>query len=1135
MKLKRAASFLLAVITVLSAFCALFVYGAADGNTEGNLDFTDPDGLFNISLTPSELLCLMIGGEITDEEADYLDRYFEHSVSLTKPYDPKGITVSQDGETITITAKEYEYTASNGRTVRWIPQKAVMGESSADFSAGQPYRATLSGGLSDEISVEYSCLLTIDAQTANKLLNFAYTEALSASTLDGAEEYAQALLVWRAYIEASEKYRDDLTEYEHYLQSKAEYEAQKAKYDEYLVKLDSYNKALAEYEKYCADHQKYLSEKEAYEKAYLESAEADKKRLEYLNNLNKIRSAMTAMESIYVTPSSERTRALYLALQNPELIVMFEKYKSTLTTVYEVAESDITSLRAISDELTALLNGYNDARLASEETAFRFYCEHYAEISQKFNYLYDRMMRILTKPRLFNHICAKVELEYGTGELGQYKKWRIKNVLAHIYLICLALDDTRTADGTWSFYNDSGQMHPYFFADILDQNIIITDTNASNPIGLSWLEEPQRVTLPAIPKEPSPVSEPLSPAEVKKPVEPAAVERPTEPQKATEPTVPSAEVLSAVRRTAGLVALLEKGGISKRTELDSPAEIRVTHTITRSAPTNEPQLLLLGADGEYLGALSAQNGAYTLELTPYKAADAQYTYEFSAWSATPHTITPLPERISEDTCAYAVYEKTLRTYTVTASVNGVITQTECAYGTLPSLPENTDKGPTNDTVYAFAGWEPEPAPVTENAYYIAQYVETERLYEIRWQSLDGEAIRYSEYGKTPTPPTVRMLFYENCKRYDFLGWDRSVLPATDNAVYTARYRETVMADADSPLALTASGDGYTLVCGGDTCSVSELIRLAATEGKSVSLSFGTLTAKLDSTAVKSLYMKNTANASLIADTNGGLGITFTNPSNEVVKPDGELRITLKLEELGGTVSVKGLLDNGLNMSVLCESEKASVSFIAQANAIYTATRRYTLTLEASEGGAVLSSRSQYIAGESVSVTVYPESERYVSSIILMNNASGEETALQSLSGFTMPDFDATLKISFAQKEYTVKFIANGQVISEARYLLGDAVQIPQAPADYVADGFKYTFIGWSSPIGAVTGDVEYTARYYAIPLDELPVDDGSAWAMGIVLVEIGIPVAIVFILLTAIAVILIVNRKKLIKRKKRGK
>lgn len=1143
MILKRTSAFLLAILTLLLTVCAATaVYG--DDNTvsvsSASLDHSDPEGAFGISLSPSELLSLLIGGELSAAEAEYLDRYSEFTVSCSTPWDPTSIEVVKNGDKLSVKAESYSYTAENGTVVTWTPKKATAGETEKDFSVNDSsYTCEIDASDAETVDVLYSCTISLDADVAETILNFAYNQALSAKSLKGADGYVKALSDWRNYVNAMEKYRDDLAAYEKYEKDLADYTDQKKKYDAYVKEYDAYVKKLADYEKYIADYNAYLAAKTEYERKYLESTESNKKYVEYLNNLNKIRACMHTMESVYTRPTSNKTGTLHRALQNPDLIVMFEKYKSLLAG-YGVKESQITELRRVSDELAVLLDEYAEAREVSEAAAFAYYREHYTQICEKFNFVYDGMSGIMTKRNIFLHICAKIELEYGTGEMGVYKKWRIKNVLAHVYLICLSLDDKRTAEGTWDFYSDSGDKHTYYFSDILDQNLILPDTNSADPSSLTWIDEPVRIPLPTVPVPPKPVAEPIAPAAVQRPTEPTAVQKPTEPPKVDEPIAPSVEDFSTIRKTAAIVEELNANRLVERQVSDDNRKIELTHTLTRSVPTAEPKVSLYGHDGRYLKSIQTQNGEYSEPAAWEQESDEVYSYEFQGWSQSPYgVIAPLASTDS-DICLWAIYEKTLREYTVT--VNGVEMTEKVAYGELPPLPEDPKKESSNTTDYTFAGWSPEPFAVTGDVEYTAQYVESERLYEVVFDTADGEIIRKLPYEETPTAPVIRNVYYEGLTRYEFSGWDTPIRAVTENARYTAQYTSTVLVSGEGEMILEDSFDSYIIKSGGAPCNVTKLLELAKNEEKNVKFVFGSMTATIDSKAAKSLLKGGAANAALVTDTAGGMGIDFSSDNGSSVPiREGELRISLGVGEgQKGVASIYEYYANGTHRTVASSEANGEVSFIASPNATYRISRIFSLTQSATAGGKVLLESQLYEAGAYVGAFLYPDTEYYVSSIKLINNETGAETVLENVYGLTMPAYDATLSVEFAQKKYTVTFIARGSAISSEQYLLGETVNVPQAPSDYEENGYRYTFIGWTRPIAAVTSDAEYTAKYFAVPISQSNkksnvADDGSAWATGKVIFQQIIPLLVLLVVIvvggTVITVLLVKGRKKKKKNK----
>ena len=110
--------------------------------------------------------------------------------------------------------------------------------------------------------------------------------------------------------------------------------------------------------------------------------------------------------------------------------------------------------------------------------------------------------------------------------------------------------------------------------------------------------------------------------------------------------------------------------------------------------------------------------------TPAKEADAQYTYTFKGWNPeiTADTV------VIGDMTYTAVYETTVKTYTVTwvdDSGNVLETDTDVAYGTMPSYDGETPTKADDDSyTYTFSGWTPEVSSVTGNVTYQATFTAT---------------------------------------------------------------------------------------------------------------------------------------------------------------------------------------------------------------------------------------------------------------------------------------------------------------------------------------------------------------------------------------------------------------------------
>jgi len=1141
-------SLMLAVVMLVSA---IPISALASPDDSDALAYGRADSSHVVTVTPSELLSLLLGETLTAAEGDYLDRYCDRILEYYDRIPAGNVTQYSRDDRLTVTAEVFSYTAENGETVSWIPKEVVYAGRAGVVmteNADGDYEAEIEGvsaATGNRIGVVYACALSIPATVINGLANFAYDDAMSArdllTTAEYMAQYAAAQQAYEAYLRAMDEYSDAQARYDQYLSERAEYLAEKQKYEAYLTKKTAYDQQLAVYEQYTRDLAAYETAKAEYERVYREKLAGYESYVAYLSNLNRIRASTYAMESLFDPPSSHKTGTLYNALQNAELVAMFEEHRDALVSL-GVSGDTLTHLRTTSDELNAMLQAYAAAREQSEEAAFLYYKENYHRISYLFNYLYDSMREVV-KGSIFNYICSAIEIQYKDDrEMATYKKWRIKNVLAHIYLICQTLDDTDTGDGTFQFYADNGAKQTYYFSDLLDQNLILTDNNCACPDAILWMPAVEPVTLPEPPTKPAAVSSPVPPTAVSEPTAPSAVSEPTLPMHVEEPQEATDEEraqFAFADRAAAIVSALKAGTLQDRANTSESQTVLRTVTLTCPISFGNGRIATFyAANGEILSAEElAEGDAIVAPQAPATYEDVQYRYTFAGFAADPDAdpehLVALPDTMGgEDLAFYAIYRKTLRQYTVTFDADNGTQPVEITmtYGTEPTPPQTPEKSATATTVYTFIGWSPTVSAVKGDITYTAQWQESARLYTVTWNTPSSEAVRREPYGEMPTVPTVPTVYYEGCVRYDFEGFSPSPQAVTGDVTYTATYRRTVLAECDAEeMGLEATLGEYILTGSGDRAAVGELFRVAKNERKRVKLSFPTHFVTLDADAVKSLERAGVAYTAALRDTAGGVGVGFYSADGSPVRVfDGTMHLLLVYSQREGAALCTLAQDASGNRFVTpCTQEEDFLAVAGTAHRTYRVAYQYSLTVKGS-GGTVFANAEQYFVGDTPNLTTYPMPEHVLSEITLTNDLTGEVIILSSLADFTMPAYPATLSVTFAPKTYRVTFISRGAVVSEAQYVLGESVDVPQIETDFVENGYRYTFIGWSAPIDAVTADATYTAKFFAVPIEEVAENpSGEAWATGTVLWKLGLPaVLIVAVLVTGITFLVIWRRKK---------
>lgn len=1127
---KRALCLLL-IPVILLPFFEITVY--AENATARGFDFSYAESDLSVTLAPSELLSLLYPSEtVSEAEKSYVDAYFGSALIYTEYARSSDIRVEVSGDTLTVTAVEKSYTAANGATVTWRPVGCTYAAQYGELiKTADGYTCTLTLTDSELVTVEYTCSLELSADDVYALANFAYGElelskqaqAENSTALNG---YLSEVTAYKEYLDKLTQYENELDSYNEYLEKKRIYDERLEEYNAYLAAMAKYQAELDAYNKYLTEYAEYLDKKEKYEKAYAENKEQIDEYRKYLAGLQKIRSSMYAIEAMFVTPTNG-VRALFDALQNDELVAMIEKHQGKLVTYYGVEKSDITEMRAASDRLNELLIAYSDARDTSEEAAFAYYKANYAEISESFSYLYEKLLTIIT-PTIYTHVCALVDLEYRSDpEFAEYRKWRIKNILCHIYLIARCLDDSVSADDTWSFYLEDGSAHVYNFADLLSQNVIISDSNCACPDGLEWqsFDIPDG-GLPEIPVKPTELQKPAVPATVAKPTAPAVVTAPSaRPTEVTAPVQPVIENYELIQRItdSGLEALSERA-------LPESLSISLTSRVSRPFSSSGAALQ---AYFSYDGSL-IKTGTEP-EQPPIRPSTAQYGYTFSGWLSTTSY---------GDTLAYPTYTHTLREYTVTfkysASDTEPLCELTCAYGELPVCNTVPYKAPTETETYSFGGWYPAVKPTSGDVTYVAQFTSSERKYTVSWdRGVFGEITRECSYAEEPTFPTVRDVQYKGGTKYIFTGWDKPQAPITSDTTYTALFDtvQLVSLDAESTEALSTyeTDAAYVVTTNATHVDISALLSHASDDGREIIFVSEHFTLRLTSTAVASLNRSQTVYLNILGS-DSGTGYKFTSASGTTVRPNGNIYMTLAHTfNSSDNVFILSSLDNRYFSELSCTLGNGQATFEASPSRLYTVQRYYTLTLEHNEGGAVFADRVLYKAGDSIELTVMPNAEFIVSSVAV-TYASGDTETPNSLKGLSMPQCDMTVTVEFAVKKYAISFVVDGNVIATEHYALGETIAPPELELTFEKDGFLYTFIGWSEQPSVVTGDATFTAKYYCVRLELLDGEEAPS-AIKTVITKQLIPIFCVLALIaaaTASAIVLLVKYQKKKKRTAHG-
>ena len=177
------------------------------------------------------------------------------------------------------------------------------------------------------------------------------------------------------------------------------------------------------------------------------------------------------------------------------------------------------------------------------------------------------------------------------------------------------------------------------------------------------------------------------------------------------------------------------------------------------------------------GAVPSYKGNLEKPMTETKI------YTFKEWS-------PAIAPVTADVTYTAVYEE-FNKVAVTWIVDGKTTVEYYKAGELPNYKGDTAKEQDDDFVYLFKGWDPAISAATTDVTYTAQY-DTKAKYEITWV-IDGvETKEIYMAGVKPSYKGKVEKAADSEYTYKFVGWDKEIVAADGDVVYTAQFEKTAL-------------------------------------------------------------------------------------------------------------------------------------------------------------------------------------------------------------------------------------------------------------------------------------------------------------------------------------------------------
>lgn len=191
-----------------------------------------------------------------------------------------------------------------------------------------------------------------------------------------------------------------------------------------------------------------------------------------------------------------------------------------------------------------------------------------------------------------------------------------------------------------------------------------------------------------------------------------------------------------------------------------------------------PADTLLESKSYQHGSIVAYGG-----VAPTLASTAQYSYTFKGWDVE-------PTNAVEDFDYHAVYDSTIRSYTVTFN-NADGSKIESAtfeYGKMPSCSKTPTRKATAEWTYSHKGWKPALDYVTEAATYTAIYDSSKVEYKVTFMNgvtvIEEQMVPYGDAAVAPTDVTR--------EGYKFVGWNTSFAKVTEALTVKALFEELII-------------------------------------------------------------------------------------------------------------------------------------------------------------------------------------------------------------------------------------------------------------------------------------------------------------------------------------------------------
>jgi len=465
---------------------------------------------------------------------------------------------------------------------------------------------------------------------------------------------------------------------------------------------------------------------------------------------------------------------------------------------------------------------------------------------------------------------------------------------------------------------------------------------------------------------------------------------------------------------------------------------------------------------------------YTGEI-PTKTATPQYSYTFSGWD-------PALATVTGNVVYTAKFDQVVNYYAIQFFNGTVLLSSESvAYGEVPVYSGATPtKEPDAGYTYAFDGWTPDLAPVTQAADYTAKFVGTKKKFTVAFVDDDGttvlkEAVQYdfgtlaNDIVKPANPTKATNVEFT----YEFAGWSPEIVDVVDNATYMATYTSiprkytiTFVDDDGTTVLLPAAEYNYGTIAA-NIAKPADPTKDATAEFTYTFAGWSPTIARVTGDAVYTATYTSTKNKYTITFVNGDGSETSSQVEygETPVAPAGKT----PANDAQYTYSFVGW-----------DAEIVAVTGNATYTAVVNSTvNKYSVTFVDEDGTTVLLAAAEYDYGTLPANIAKPADPTKQGTAGETFAFAGWTPAIATVTANAV--YTATYTSS--TNTYTVTFKDDdGTVLSTATYPYGTAaasIALPATPTKDATAEFTYEFSGWTPAVAAVSGNATYTATYAA--------------------------------------------------------